>query len=247
MKKIVVLSGLVLCSFSFSKCTLQDLERTAGSVLSQSGSGGKLGIEQIGMGLKEALTNGLDKGVKELARENGFFGNAALKILFPDKAQKVEKTLRDIGAGQIADNVILKINRAAEDAASSAGPIFLNAIKQMTFDDAANILMGEDNAATNFFKRTTTQQLYSAFNPVIKNSLSKVQALKVWEDAINTYNKVPLVQKVNPSLDDYVTNKAIDGLFHMVANEEKNIRRNPVARTTDLLKKVFSKQDASRK
>jgi hypothetical protein len=143
----------------------------------------------------------------------------------------------------VEDIILEKINRGAEDAAKKAKPIFVNAIKQMSFADAMDILMGEQNAATAYLNRTTYDPLYKEFNPVIVNSLDKFDARKYWKDAVNAYNKIPLVQKVNPELDDYVTKEALKGLFSMVENEEKNIRTNIAARTTDLLKRVFAKQD----
>jgi hypothetical protein len=144
-----------------------------------------------------------------------------------------------MGFGSKVDEFVMTLNRGAEDAAKEAKPIFINAIKQMTIDDAFGILKGQPDAATQFLKRTTTGQLKEKFKPVIQNSLNKVSATKYYGDLVNTYNKIPLVEKVNPNLDDYATDLAIQGLFTMVAKEEKNIRENPVARTTDLLKRVF--------
>jgi len=200
--------------------------------------------DQAAMGLKEALSIGLTKGADIVSVRDGYFKNQAIKVLFPEKAIKVKNTIEKIPGGNLlVENVVEKLNRAAEDAARGAKPIFLSAIKSMTIQDAMGILMGNDNAATDYLKRTTSQELYSSFNPVIKNSLSKVKALNAWEDVINKYNQIPLVQKVNPTLDDYVTEKAMDGLFHMVGKEERAIRKDPLKRTSDLLKKVFAVQD----
>ncbi len=200
--------------------------------------------DQAALGLKEALSIGLTKGADVVSVKDGYFKNALIKIPFPEKAIKVKNTLEDIPGGRLlVDNVVEKLNRAAEDAARGAKPIFLSAIKQMTIQDAMGILMGDDRAATSYLERTTSSALYNSFNPVIKNSLSKVKALNAWEEVITRYNQIPLVQDVNPSLDDYVTEKAMDGLFHMVAKEEVAIRKDPVKRTTDLLKKVFAVQD----
>jgi len=200
--------------------------------------------DQAALGLKEALSIGLTKGADVVSVRDGYFKNVSIKIPFPDKAVKVKNTLEDIPGGRLlVDNVVEKLNRAAEDAARGAKPIFLSAIKQMTIQDAMGILMGDDRAATSYLERTTSSALYNSFNPVIKNSLSKVKALNAWEEVITRYNQIPLVQNVNPSLDDYVTEKAMDGLFHMVAKEEVAIRKDPVKRTTDLLKKVFAVQD----
>lgn len=200
--------------------------------------------DQAALGLKEALNIGLAKGVDIVSVRDGYFKNNAIKVLFPEKAVKVKNTLEDIPGGKLlVDNVVEKLNRAAEDAARGAKPIFLSAIKNMTIQDAMGILMGDDRAATSYLERATGTELYNAFNPVITNSLSRVKALNAWEEVITRYNKIPLVKKVDPSLDDYVTNKAMDGLFYMVAKEEKAIRKDPLKRTTDLLKRVFAVQD----
>lgn len=242
MKKLSIFTLFFLSCFSFSSCdTLQDI---VNSTLSSSSSGSPaLSTAQIADGLKAALKQGTTKGVNLLSVQNGFFKNPSVKILFPPEAQKVEKTLRDVGAGKLVDEAILKLNRAAEDAAKGATGIFVNAIQQMTITDARNILMGSDNAATQFLRRTTSQQLFNSFNPVIRNSLNKVGASDAWKVAITNYNKIPLVQKVNPDLDDYVTNKAMEGVFLMIEREEKLIRKDPVKRVSDLLKKVFALQD----
>lgn len=202
---------------------------------------------EIGNGLKEALQVGTSKSSDQLSGVDGFFANAAVKILFPPEAQKAEKTLRSIGLGSLCDNVILSLNRAAEDAAKQAKPIFINAIRQMTLQDVTNILLGSQDAATQYFKRTTTIQLTSSFKPVIQNSLNKVGATKYYSDAANSYNKIPFVGKVNPDISAYVTQKAIDGLFYEIALEEFNIRRNISARTSPLLQKVFGFADRNKK
>lgn len=197
----------------------------------------------ISQGLKEALNKGISQQVTKLTATDGFFKNDMVKILLPEELQKVDKTLRDIGLSSLADEGLKVLNRAAEDAVKEATPIFVNAIKEMTFNDARNILMGSDNAATTYLQNTTSQALYTKFSPVVTNSLSKVGADKVWTDIINRYNKVPLVKKVNPDLTDYVTNQAMQGVFTMVAVEEKNIRTNVNARTSEVLKRVFAMQD----
>ncbi len=171
----------------------------------------------------------------------------AVKILFPPEAQKVENALRGIGLGSVADNVITSLNRAAEDAAQEAKPIFIAAVRQMTITDATNILMGKQDAATEYFKRVTTAQLMSKFSPIIGNSLNKVGATKYWTEAANSYNKIPLVKPVTADLNAYVTQKAIDGMFKQVAQEELQIRENINARSTTLLKKVFGYADKNKK
>lgn len=200
---------------------------------------GSLSTEDIAAGLKEALSVGTQRGTDKLSAVDGFFKNAALKILMPPEAKKVEETLRGIGMGKQVDQAILAMNRAAEDAAKSAAPIFINAVKGMTIDDAMGILKGGDNAATNYLKGKTTSQLTEAFRPVIENSLQKVDATKYWNTIFSNYNRVSK-DKINPDLPAYVTDKALTGIFTQLADEEKEIRKNPAARTTELLKKVFN-------
>lgn len=202
-----------------------------------------LSTEEVASGLKEALSNGTNKGTDLLSQKDGYF-KSVYKIVLPEDAKNVCDKLRVIpGFSSIEDDVIEKINRAAEDAAIKAKPIFLSAIKQMTIADAWNILKGQDNAATTYLLRTTNQALYNEFKPVISESMEKVGAIQLWSSAINKYNQIPFVKKSNPDLSDYVTNKALEGLFKKIEEEEKDIRHNFAARTTDLLKRVFSKQD----
>lgn len=201
---------------------------------------------EIGMGIKEALEIGTSRGADLLSAKDGFLGNMAVKILFPPEAQKVEKTLRGLGMGKLADNVIVSLNRAAESAAKEAKPIFILAIKQMTITDATNILLGNKDAATSYFKRVTTAQLMEKFKPVITDNLAKVGATKYWGDAANQYNKIPLVKPVNTDLSDYVAQKAIDGMFIQVAQEELKIRDNLGARSSSLLQKVFGYADKNK-
>ena len=206
-------------------------------------AGGILSTADIAAGLREALDKGIDTQVTKLTQTDGFYKNQLVKILLPAELQKVDKTLRDIGLGSLADEGLKMMNRAAEDAVKESTPIFISAVKEITFTDARNILMGNDEAATSYLKTKTTSQLYTKFNPVIKSSFSKVGADKVWKNIITKYNQVPLVTKVNPDLTDYVTNKALEGVYKMIAVEEKDIRNNVNARTSALLKKVFAAQD----
>jgi Protein of unknown function (DUF4197) len=199
---------------------------------------------EIGAALKQALQQGTAKSAGQLSALNGFFGNAAVKIVFPPQAQKAEKTLRKLGLNKLCDNAILSMNRAAEDAAKQAEPIFLDAIKHMTLEDVSNILLGKQDAATQYFKRTTTTQLTITFKPIVQGSLNKVGATKYYSDVANEYNKVPFVSKMNPDINAYVTQKAIDGLFYEIALEELNIRKNIGARSTPLLQKVFAFADS---
>lgn len=190
--------------------------------------------------IKEALNKGVTAGVAKVAVTDGYFKNAFIKIPFPQDAAKVESTLRRIGLGSLIDDVVLRVNRAAEGAAKDAGPIFLNGIKQMTITDAIAIVSNKQtDAATRFLERTTTEQLVTAFKPSIKSALDKTLATKYWNEVMSRYNKIPFVSKVNTDLPDYATRKAISGLFYMVAQEEAKIRKDPVAQTTNILQKVF--------
>jgi hypothetical protein len=200
---------------------------------------GGLSNDEIINGLKEALAVGSTNSTQKLSSVDGFFKDAALKILMPEEAVKAEKTLRSMGMGKMVDNAILAMNRAAEDAAKEAKPIFLNAIKGITIQDGLGILKGGDHAATDFLKGRTATQLTEAFRPVIENSLKKVDATKHWNLVFTNYNKLS-TQKVNPDLSAYVTEKALTGIFYQVAQEEQKIRKDPAARATDLLKKVFA-------
>ncbi|MFT6748056.1 MAG: hypothetical protein ACJAZ2_002414 [Glaciecola sp.] len=200
-----------------------------------------LSEEQIGKGLKAALKKGVEKGVDRVSKTDGFFKDQAIKVLMPPDAKKVEDKLRAAGQGKKVDSAIESFNRAAEDASIQAKDIFIQAITSMTLADAKSILSGKDDAATKFLQEKTKQELYSKFEPIIESSLNKVGATKHWETVMSSYNKIPFVKKVNPNLKEYVTNKAIAGLFVQIAKEEKQIRNNPKSRTTDLLKEVFAK------
>ncbi len=246
MKKtgLFLLTASALC---FSGCDAQSQSKL-GNILGQvaTGATGTPTSLEIGNALKQALEIGTSAGADRLSVKDGFFGNMAIKILFPTEAQKVEKTLRSVGLNSLADNVILSLNRAAEDAAKEAKPIFVNAIKQMTITDATNILLGNKDAATSYFKRVTTAQLMEKFSPVITASLSKVGATKYWTDAAAAYNKIPLVKPVNTNLTQYVAEKAIEGMFVQVAQEELKIRDNIGARSSSLLQKVFGYADTKK-
>lgn len=199
---------------------------------------------EIGTALKQALEQGTLKSATKLSAVNGFFGNAAVKILLPPEAAKAEKTLRKMGLNKVCDDAILSLNRAAEDAAKQAAPIFVDAIKKMSLQDVSNILLGQQDAATQYFERTTTNNLTAKFQPVIKVSLDKVNATKYYGTLASTYNKIPFVKKVNPDIANYATQKAIEGLFIEIAAQELEIRKNlGGARTTPLLKKVFDFAD----
>lgn len=212
------------------------------NILSKKTNTGAAGISQedAGLGIKEALTQGVANAVLNLNKTDGFFGSAIYKVLLPPDAVKIENTLRKIGMGSQVDNAILAINRGAEEAVGFAKPIFVDAIKEMTLTDALGILKGNKDAATQYFKQKTSEKLISAFTPSVKTSLDNTNATKYYTDIVTTYNKLPTTfKKLNPDLTSYVVGKAVDALFDQVAKEEANIRANPAARATDLLKKVF--------
>jgi uncharacterized protein DUF4197 len=246
MKRIILLSVSALVIFTSANAQLNKLfkkdstGKTAIDKIKLPGTkSGGLTNDEVVNGLKEALQVGTNNGTKKLSAVDGFFKDAVIKILMPPEAQKVEKTLRSVGLGKQVDDAILSMNRAAEDAAKSAAPIFINAIKGMSIQDAFGILKGGDFAATNYLKDKTTAQLTEAFRPIIENSLKKVNATKYWNTVFTSYNKFSS-EKVNPDLPAYVTDKALSGIFYQVGQEEQKIRKDPVARTTDLLKKVFA-------
>lgn len=233
MRRTILLLALLM-----SACTTAQISQAIGDV--QKGLGQEsLTSADVAEGLKEALIKGISTGSDIVSQVDGYFKNPEIKIPFPPDVRKVDDRLRQIGLGGEVDKFIMTLNRGAEDAAKEAKPIFINAIRSMTIEDAWGILRGEDDAATQYLKRTTSADLAARFKPVIQQSLNKVNATKYYSDIVNTYNRIPLVEKVNPDLDDYATSKAIDGLFVMIAREEKRIREDPVARTTDILKRVF--------
>ena len=233
MKKILVLAVAI----SLSSCA--EMQQVMNQFPQTQGIGGV----DIAGGLKEALNNGISKQVTKLTATDGFYRNEAVKILLPEELRKVDAGLRRIGLSSLADEGLKVLNRAAEDAVKEATPIFVDAVRNMTFMDAKTILMGNESSATTYLQNSTSTALYGKFNPVIKNSFTKVGADKVWTNIITKYNSIPLVNKVNPDLTDYVTNQALKGVFKMVAVEEKNIRTNLSARTSVLLQKVFAMQD----
>ncbi|TGE28838.1 DUF4197 domain-containing protein [Hymenobacter metallicola] len=218
----------------------QILTNRAGTAAKTSStSAGSVSQTEAAMGLKEALTQGITKGADQASKQDGFYLNRLIRIPFPPDAQRVATSLRAIGLGSQVDKFELSLNRGAEDAARSAKPIFLSAIKSLTFKDVWGILTGEKDAATNYLKRTTTSQLTTAFKPIIQQSLDKVNATRYYTDLTTRYNMIPLVKPVQTDLNQYATDKAIGGLFTLIAQEEANIRENPVARTTELLRRVF--------
>ena len=241
MKKIyypVLLSGM----FLFSGCAEMQTASQISGIINQLGGLNGISSTTIASGLKEALNVGLNDGILKLGQKNGFNNNALTKILLPQELQGVEKTLRSVGLGSLADEGLKLLNAAAEDAVTEAAPIFKTAITTMSFQDATGILMGDKNAATSYLQQKTTAQLTAAFQPKVANSLGKVGADKVWANIITKYNALA-GKKINPDLNAYVTEQAVKGVFTMVAEKEADIRTNTAARSTDLLKQVFALQD----
>ncbi|MFM7485989.1 MAG: DUF4197 domain-containing protein [Cytophagales bacterium] len=237
MKKLLILT--VLC---FTACTSAQINQAIGDANKILNAEKLLTTAEVGDGLKEALVIGISKGADLTSQLDGYFKNPEIKIPFPPDVKKVEDKLRQIGLGNEVDRFVMTLNRGAEDAAKEAKPIFIAAIRQMTIEDAWGILKGQPDAATQYLKRTTTAQLKEQFKPVVQNSLNQVNATKYYGDIVNNYNKIPFIEKVNPDLNEYATDMAIQGLFTMIAKEELNIRKDPVARTTELLKRVFGSQ-----
>ncbi len=231
-------SILFVVLFQFFSCgELQDVVNKIPQGTSE------LGNAEVAKGLREALELGIEKQVSKLSQVDGYLKNELVKILLPKELQKVNKTLQNIGLGNLVDEGIKVLNRAAEDAVGEATPIFMNAVKNITFDDAKNILLGNDDAATQYLNRSTSTELYGKFNVVIDTSFKKVGADKIWRTIITKYNDLPMTQDVNSDLVDYVTQEALQGVFTMIAMEEKEIRTKIASRTTDVLRKVFALQD----
>ena len=239
--KRILLPLLLLTStsvVSFAQSGL--LKKASGLLTKATGGSTSLSNDDIVAGLKEALSVGAQNSANKLSAVDGFFANAAIKVLMPPEAQKVEKTLRSVGMGKLVDDAILSMNRAAESASKSAAPIFINAIKSMSINDALGILKGSDTAATGYLRGKTTSALTTAFRPVIDTALQKTSATSYWKTVFDAYNKLPTTfTKINPDLAGYVTEKSLGGLFYQVAQEEQKIRKDPAARVTDILKKVF--------
>ncbi|WP_196889633.1 DUF4197 domain-containing protein [Aureivirga sp. CE67] len=242
MKKQLFKVGALALVLSFASCA--ELQQAANNlpkdILSQSQ---ELTSTQIGNGLKEALEKGVRVEVSKLAMEKGFYNNPVAKINLPKDLQKVDSKLRDIGLGNVADKGIEKLNEAASEAVKEATPIFVEAIKGMSFQDAKKILLGNDDAATLYLESKTEVSLQSKFEPIIKKSFDKVGANDIWETIIKKYNAIPFADDINPDLTDYVTKEALKGVYKMIAIEELKIREDVKERTSDLMKKVFALQD----
>jgi len=235
--RIIIVSMVILVTALPASAQLDRIYKGLGI----SGQGTGLSDAKIGSGLKEALQLGTENAVSITGKTDGYFMNQAIKILMPEKLKTFEKGLRAIGYGPQIDEFVLSMNRAAEKAAPFAKQIFWDAIGAMTFDDVRRILSGNDTAATDYFKTKTTTPLTNAFKPVVSNSMNEVGVTRQYKELVGRYESIPFVKKESFDLDQYVVSKALDGLFYMVGEEEKKIRKNPAARTTDLLKEVFGK------
>lgn len=229
----------LLLTLIFTACSSAQINKTLGDILGEDGG---LTTQEVAAGLKQALEKGTIQGTSQASKVDGYFKNPKIKIPLPPDVEEAEARLRQLGLGNTVDKFLLTMNRAAEQAADEARPIFINAIKSMTIQDAWNILKGDQHEATNYLERTTSQQLYNSFKPVISDVTEQVSLTRYYSDFANVYNRIPGVTDINTDLNDYVTKKAMDGLFTLIAEEEERIREDPVARTTELLKKVFSQQ-----
>ena len=241
MIKRTIFGVLTLGMLTGSTCDPQVMEDVLNTVI-----GTTITDQEAANGLKEALVQGATNGSDVLSVVNGYLGNPQVKIPFPPEAQKIESTLRNLGLNKMCDDVVNSVNHAAENAAIEAKAVLTNSIRQMTIADAMNILFGANDAATEYLKKTTTAELTTKVTPIIQSSLNKVGSTKYWSDAINYYNKIPLVEDMNPDLTGYVTQKALDGLFLMIEQEELKIRQDPGARVADIVQKVFAYYDANK-
>ena len=239
MKKLFRFMLLITIPAAVLGCSSAQFSKTLGDIMGE----GSLSTEEVAMGLKQALEKGAETGTTKASKVDGYFKNPKIKIPLPPEMEKVESKLRQVGLGKQVDKFLLNLNRAAEQAADEAKPIFVSAIKSLTIQDAWNILKGEKDAATQYLRRTTYSQLKSKFKPIVKNTLDKVNVTRYYDDVTSVYNRIPGVDDIETDLDEYATTRAIDGLFTLIAEEEERIRENPAARTTELLKKVFAQAD----
>ncbi len=244
MKKLlIVFVSLSVINLSFGQSAWEKMKKKAGTAYKPApgSTGSNLTNDDIIKGLKEALSVGAKNSTARASIVDGYFKNPLIFIPFPPDAVKVEKKLRELGFGSKIDNFTKTLNRAAEEAAKEASPIFLSAIQGMTIQDGLGILKGNNTAATTYLQGKTNSQLTAKFSPIVQNALQKTSATKYWSEIVNIYNKIPTVQKVNPDLNAYATGKAIDGLFFLVGDEETKIRKDPAARVSEILRKVFGK------
>lgn len=238
MKKITIVASILLLFGCADMSVTSVLDEVSKITETETGPAPLTNMEVIS-GLREALTVGTNNSTALTSKLDGFYKNPEIFIPFPPEALKVKEKVEQLGMEKKVTEFVMTLNRAAETASKEAAPIFVNAIKEMTIADGFAILKGNDNAATQYLKDKTSAPLKVKFNPIVKNAIDQVQVTKYWNPLINTYNKVPFVEKMNPDLEDYITTKAMDGLFLMIEKEEKKIRKDPIARVTDILKRVF--------
>ncbi len=247
LKTVLAIGCLVTSVSAFAQFDLKKVENSASKdingVLGKKGGSDALSSDDIVKGLKDALSVGSNNAGSSASKVDGFYKNPSIQVPFPPDAEKVKKTATDLGMQKQVEDFVMSLNRAAEKAAVKSAPIFLNAITSMSIDDGMKILKGADNAATQYLQSKTMQQLHDAFMPVVKQAIDSVQVTKYWQPLADAYNMVPGVTKVNPDLNEFVTQKALDGLFYLLAAEELKIRKNPMARVDDILKKVFGSLD----
>lgn len=235
---ILIFTGCAQGQFNIGK-TLEDAKKEGEKVLNNGGGSSGLTQEEVVRGLREALSVGTNNSSSKASQLDGFYKNPSIKIPFPPEAIKVKNTVEDLGMKKQVDEFVLTLNRAAEEAAKEAAPVFLNAIKSMSISDGFSILRGADNAATTYLKDNTSAELTAKFQPIVQRAINKVQVTKYWNPVITRYNQIPMVEKMNPDLEAYVTERALQGLFLLIAEEELKIRKDPAARVTDILRKVF--------
>ena len=241
-KSLLVLEAVLVLLYALSSCTSTQISSAMKTANDYMGDEQQLTTGDVVAGLKEALVKGAEYSTASASKTDGYLKNLEIKIPFPPEIEKIESTLRNVGLNKPVDDFIMSINRAAEQAANEAKPLFVNAIMSMTIDDAWGILKGDNHAATAYLQRTTSSQLEVKFSPIIDRALNTVNATKYYKDMSTQYNRIPFVTKVETDLTKYVTQRAIDGLFILVAKEEEKIRKDPLARTTELLQRVFSDQ-----
>jgi hypothetical protein len=239
---LLVIEAVLVFIFSMSACTSTQISSALKTTSDYMKEDQALSTGDVIAGLKEALVKGAEYSTASASKTDGYLKNLEIKIPFPPEIEKIETTLRNVGLNKPVDDFIMSINRAAEQAAIEAKPLFVSAITSMTIEDAWGILKGDNHAATTYLRKTTSSQLAVKFEPIIDNALNKVNATKYYEDMSTQYNRIPFVTKVETDLTKYVGQKAIDGLFVLVAKEEEKIRKDPLARTTELLKRVFADQ-----
>ena len=233
---------IALCAMSVTACSSRDIRQTI-DIINATAEEIPLTEAEVSAALKDALSRGIARGAAIASSENGYLSNPRLKLEFPEDVRDVEKALRKIGLGKDVDRFVRQLNRSAEQAAAKAKPIFIKAITEMTIRDAFGILNGDAGAATRYLRRTTDDDLYDAFLPVVQSALEQSSATRYYADIVESYNKIPFARRIDPDLDRYATEKSIEGLFVLIAEEEARIRANPAARTTQLLRRVFGSLD----